>query len=214
MPDTAADERRSTPVLGSRDQRLVDGQVMLTQATRTLLYGESAPPFPRYREGLRPELEPALPRLVAGARPGLATAMALMRAVANLESRPWDGEDRDEHRILASGAATPLERARLLALLSQMTGIASRICLLYRDREPRFHAVCELGIMGAWALFDPLANQAFLVTHHPYASAWDLMRRPAIVDSHPEHGRKPTIDSSFYRTVGIVAFEPVCREHS
>ncbi len=206
MPDAAADERRRTPLLGSRDQRLVDSQVMLTPATRANLYEEWAPSTPTYQQGQQPALERVLPELTANVRPGLATAVTLTRAVSRLQSRVWDREDRDESEILASATATPLERVRLLAMLCQMTGIASRICLLYRDEEPCFHTVCELGIMGTWALFDPLANQAYLVTHHPYASAWELMRRPAIADGHAEHGRKPTIDSSFYRTIGIAAY--------
>ncbi|HLZ72095.1 MAG TPA: transglutaminase domain-containing protein [Dehalococcoidia bacterium] len=231
--DPAADLRpRLAP--GGCDARLLDRQLLLTPQTMprlyggeaTLLYarfgvsptasetqrpsgGEFTPLEPQLLPGKRPVLDAAAQELAGNARPGLARATALNRALARLRPIDFDGRDRAEEAILASGEATPLERARLLALLAQAAGIASRVCLLYREpaAQPAFHAVCELFIMGAWAVFDPLAGQLFLMTHRPYASAWDLARDPQIAARHPEHGRKPTLDASFYRTVGIANVE-------
>ncbi len=219
---------------GGRDARLLDRQLLLTPETMprlyggesTLLYarfgvspttevtrrpsgGEFTPIEPQLRTGARPELDAAVRELAGDARPGLARATALNRALARLRAIDFDGRDRAEEAILASGGATPLERARLLALLAQAAGLASRVCLLYREPPdaPAFHAVCELFIMGSWTVFDPLAGQLFLMTHRPYASAWDLLRDPKIAARHPEHGRKPTLDASFYRTIGIANVE-------
>ena len=41
-----------------------------------------------------------------------------------------------------------------------------------------------------------------------YASAHDILLRPQIVDSHPDHGRLPTVDSSYYRVITIVPADP------
>lgn len=219
---------------GGRDARLVERQLLLTPETMPRLYGGEAtllyarfgvsptapasqqpsggtftPLQPLLRPAARPELEAAVQALAGEARPGLARASALNRALARLRATELDGRDRSEEEVLRSGAATPLERARLLALLAQAGGIASRVCLLYREPadEPAFHAVAELFVMGAWAVFDPLAGQLYMMTHRPYASAWDLMRDPQIAARHPEHSRKPTLDASFYRTVGIANVE-------
>jgi hypothetical protein len=113
------------------------------------------------------------------------------------------GQDRSAEEILRSGAATPIERARLLAALARSAGLCARVGLLYRDEEPSFHAVCELGVMASWTAFDPLAGQFFIMTHRPYASIWDLMRHPPVLDRHPEHGRKATIDSSYYVAAAV-----------
>ncbi len=191
---------------GGRDQRLLDRQVLLTTTTKVLLYEAPVVSEPAYLRGASPPLENMVAELTAGKRPGLATIVALSRAVSHLRERPYDAHDRSEAEVFASGEATAIERARVLAAAAQVSGIAARLCLLYgTGPEPAFHAVCELGVMGNWAVFDPLANQSYLVTHHPYASAWDLLRRPAIVDAHPEHGSKPTIDSAFYRVIGIAS---------
>lgn len=219
---------------GGRDARLLERQLLLTPETMPRLYGGEAtllyarfgvsptspatrqpsggsftPLEPSLRPGSRPALEAAVHGLAGEARPGLARATALNRAMARLRAIAFDGRDRSEEEILGSGEATALERARLLALLAQAAGIASRVCLLHREppADPAFHAVAELFIMGAWAVFDPLAGQLFLMTHRPYASAWDLMRDPQIAARHPEHDRKPTLDASFYRTVGIANVE-------
>ncbi len=192
---------------GSHDRRLLDGQVLLSHATQLHLYSDFTSASPINRAGTAPVLERAVAELLVGIRPGLASAAALMRVVSRLSSREDDREDRTEAEILAAGSATTLERARLFAVLAQVAGIAARVCLLYRQQEPAFHAVNELRVMDTWAVFDPAANQNYLVTHHPYASAWQIMRRPAIVDSHPEHGRKPSIESSFYGAIGIANIE-------
>ncbi len=196
---------RDTLAPGGRDQRLLDHQVMLSLATKDRLYADPVPSEPGYRPVTTVSIEKLVADLTVGLRPGLATIVALTRAAFRLQGRPYDGLDRSEAEIYHSGTATAIERARLLAVTAQVAGIASRICLLYRAAgdQPPFHAVCELRVMGTWAVFDPLANQSFLVTHHPYASAWEIMRRPAVADMHPEHGRKPTLDSSFYRVIGI-----------
>lgn len=220
MPDEAATAPVASVVIvrvrdltapGSRDRRLIDAQVLLSFDTRRRLYANFTPAEPAYVRGARPELEEVVGELTAGVRPGLATAIGLTAAVSRLESTPMHGVDRTEEEVWRAGAATPLERARLLATLAQIAGIGSRICLLYRDAEPSFHAVCELRIMDAWSVFDPFANQYFVLSHQPYASAWDINQRPAIVDRHTAHGRKPTVDSSFYRTVGITNIEQAPR---
>jgi hypothetical protein len=199
---------RNLTVPGSRDRHLIDTQVLLSFDTHRHLYDRFTPAEPAYIRGSRPALEQAVAELTAGVRPGLATALVLTAAVSRLLPVAMDGGgDHSEEDVWRAGAATPLERARLLATMAQLAGIGSRICLLYRDAEPSFHAVCELRIMAAWSVFDPLANQYFVLGHQPYASAWDIKQRPAIVDRHPAHGQKPTVDSSFYRTVGIANIE-------
>lgn len=189
-----------------RDARLLDTQALLTPATAPRLYeGEFTPTAPPLVAGARPEIAAAVAAMRGDARPGLATAAALTRAVARLRAIPFDGRDRAEEDALRSGEATPLERARLLALLAQAAGLGARLCLLYRPgMASDFHAVAELWIMNAWSVFDPLAGQSYLRAHRGYATAWELNRAPVLVDQHPEHGRKPTIDSSWYRTIGIV----------
>jgi transglutaminase-like putative cysteine protease len=196
------------PLLGERDRRLLAAQRFLDRGTQPQLYGEPTPAQAPFPAGSRPRLEEAARRLAGEARPGLATAVALTTAVFRLAERASDGSDRDDDTVLDSGQATPLERARLLAALCRVARLAARLCLLYRDQEPGFHAVCEVQIMGRWSLFDPFANQFFHLSHLGYASAWDVMRRPAIVDAHPEHGRKSTIDSSFYHTVAVADLPP------
>jgi len=191
---------------GGRDRRLLDRQVLLTGPSRAALY-DGPVAVPSYPAGSLAGLEAAARRLANGARPGLATAAALTRALARLSVRDGDRGDRSATDILASREATVLERARTLALLAWITGTPARVCLLYRDTQPDFHAVAEVIVMDSWAVFDPLAGQFYLVTHHPYASAWDIKRRPAIADGHPDHGRKPTVDSSFYRSVCIAPIE-------
>lgn len=203
---STADALRDRLAPNSRDRRLLDRQVQLTPETRPALY-EGDAPRPAYVTGTLPQLERTAASLTTGARPGLATAAALTRALARLSPCDVSAQDRSVTDILASGEATAIERARALATLATVCGIPARLCLLYRDQQPGFHAVAELRIMASWAVFDPLAGQYYLVTHHPYASAWELMRRPAIADSHPDHGRKPTVDSSFYRTAYIAAIE-------
>src|SRR5581483_1608794 len=143
---------------GGRDARLVDRQLLLTPETMPRLYGGEAtllyarfgvsptapaarhpsggdftPRQPTLRPGERPELEAAVRELAGEARAGLARATALNRAVARLRPIAFDGRDRGEEEILRSGEATPLERARLLALLAQAGDLASRVCLLYRE---------------------------------------------------------------------------------
>ena len=201
-----ADALRVKLAPGGRDRRLLDRQVLLTGSSRAALY-DGPVAVPSYPAGSLPGLEAAAQRLAIGARPGLATAAALTRALARLSVRDGDAGDRSATEILASGEAAPLERARTLALLAWITDIPARVCLLYRDTQADFHAVAELRVMDSWAVFDPLAGQFYLVTHHPYASAWDIKRRPAIADGHPDHGRKPTVDSSFYRSVCIAPIE-------
>ncbi len=213
MPDASQTEPltavlrrlRETLAPAGRDRGLLDRQVLLTAATKERLYAAAVTSEPAYRPGTNVALEQIVAELTADRRPGLASVVALTRGASRLRERPFDGQDRSEVEVFVSGAATALERVRLLAVAAHLCGIAARICLLYgaTGSRPTFHAVCELGIMGGWAVFDPLANQSYLVTHHPYASAWDLMRRPAIVDAHPEHGAKATIDSSLYRVIGI-----------
>lgn len=198
---------RLLPLLGATDREIVLGQRFLERATRAALYGQpTLPEAPHV--GSQPRLEQEARRIAGDARPGLATAVALTKAVSRLAVHPADGADRDADAVFTSGAATPIERARLLAALCRVSGLAARLCLLYRDQPPDFHAVCEIGIMGRWSLFDPLANQFFHLSHVGYASAWDIMNRPAIVDGHPEYGRKPTIDSSFYRVVAVADLAP------
>lgn len=192
---------------GSHDRRLFDTQVPLNRDTAAALYDGFTPVTPPPQRAA-PELEAVVHALTPGVRPGLATATALVRYLARLPEREPDGVDRSPGQVLAAGTASALERARLLAALAQLAGIAARICLLYRKDGPAFHAVGELRIMAAWSVFDPLAGQCFMVPHHPYASAWEIMRRAAIVDRHPEHGRKPTVDAAFYRTVAIANADP------
>ncbi len=198
------------PRLGEIDRELLRAQRFLDRTTYDTLYGE--PPVTDERtDGMPPAIVEASQRLAGEARPGLATAVALTKAVSRRAERPYDGSDRASTAVLESGEATTIERARLLAALCRARGLAARLCLLYRDGQPNVHAVCEIGVMGRWSLFDPLANQFFHLSHVGYASAWDVMNRHAIVDGHPEHNYKPTIDSSFYRVVAIAELPPTSR---
>jgi hypothetical protein len=187
----------------SCDSALIDSQIFINVETAPALYAAPAAGPTLRPAGSRPEIEAMVQREAGEQRPGLATAAALTRAVSRLTPRAPHGLDRSPEQIRRSGDATALERARLLAVLARAAGLIARVCLLYREAEPAFHAVVEIRIMDAWTVFDPLANQFFIMTHRPYASAWDIQRQPAVVDRHPDHGRKTTVDSSFYRTVGI-----------
>ncbi|HZU77383.1 MAG TPA: hypothetical protein VFA70_11505, partial [Dehalococcoidia bacterium] len=186
-----------------RDRALLDRQELLSADSARRLYGERARDAGGYAPGSRPELEAAAARFAGHARPGLATAAALCVAASRLTERPLGAEDRTEEEILASGTATWLERARTLARLAQVRGLTARICLLYGRAPERFHAVCEVSIMNAWAVFDPLAGRYYVFPHRGYASALDLVRHPEILDKHPDHGRLTTLDAAFYRLLAI-----------
>lgn len=206
LPPTAA--RVLTPLrssLGARDQRLIDGQRFLDRTTQAELYGDPTAAAALDRSAAAGRLVETARRLAGEVRPGLATAVALTGAVSRLAERTPDGDDRNPEQILAAEAATAIERARLHGSLCRALGLPARLCFLYREDPPSLHAVCELRVMNRWSVFDPLANQFFPLSHVGYASAWDIMGRPAIVDGHPDHGRKPTIDSAFYRTVAIAS---------
>jgi hypothetical protein len=190
-----------------RDARLLLRAHLLTPASAKALYEQRPPGTPTYTAGSRPDLETRARAIARDARPGLGTTAALVDGVSKLEARERADSDRTEEAILGSGGATVLERVRALAALAQASGLDARICVLLNERDAAVHAVCEIGIMNGWTVFDPLAARYYLYPHRGYASALDILRRPEILDNHPDHGRLPTVDSTYYRDIAIADLE-------
>lgn len=207
-PLIAAELARDPHRPDSVDAVLLDRQVRLTAWSHAALYAVPDDP-PRYQPGSRPELERHLRDALGEAFHPVQIAAALTRFCARLSDR----SDTDplfggtEEQIIERGSSTAAERARLLGALAQAAGLHARVVFLMRTDPVERHAVTEILLPRQWCVFDGYSGRYFARLKSLYASAWDIQRRPELVDHHPDHGRQRYIDSAYYRHAGIAAYD-------
>lgn len=200
---------------------MLDRQIPLTGATRSLLYG-AEPAAASVASGDRPRLDAIVAQIAAAHPQRLARLVALTRWCSRIPrdypspgrstaargygdfgTFQWGGS---EEMVIAKGSPWPQEIARVLATLLQRAGIPARLVFLYRAEPPRLHTAVEAWALGGWGVCDACANRCYVWPHHGYASAAVLQQQPRLVDQVPEHGHNPYVDSAFYRTVAIAEY--------
>lgn len=206
---------------GTIDRELLDAQVMLAGGNEGTFYG--GPPTVAAPRG-RPWLEAITEQVTAAALNDSQRASALLRWVARVPATYPEGTPGTrggfwgdfstflcggtEEEVVRKGSPLAAELSRVLVTLAGLAEVPGRLVFLYADRPPYRHTVAELYVRGRWSVFDPVSDRTFLWSKHGYASAWEIQRMPRLVDSLQDHGRLPYVDSRFYATVAIAAYDP------
>lgn len=212
----AADPHRP----GSVDAVLLDQQIALTPRNQPALY---APPAstPAYPRGSRPELERWVDEAVTGLIHPVQKATALTRFCTRIP-RQFPTPERStasgvhdgfgaylcggaEEDVVKNGSPLAAERARVLCVMAQIAGLPARLVFLARPDNAERHTVTEI-FLDRWCVFDGFTGTFYPRPKSLFASAWDVQRQPAIVDSSAEHRRQRYADSAFFRCIGIAAY--------
>jgi hypothetical protein len=209
---------------GSVDRRLIDAQTLVTTENQAELYRPPGAPAGAQRWP-RPWLDEIVAELTAGSVHAMQRAVALRGWVASVPRQFPEGgiSSRDgywghgyrrflsggaEEEVIHKGSPLAIELCRVLVTMASLAGLPARIVLLYADQRPFRHAVVEIHLNGRWSVFDVISNRTFAWPKHGYASAWEIARMPALIDSLQDHHRLRYVDSRFYRTIAIAEYDP------
>jgi hypothetical protein len=206
---------------GSVDAVLLDRLIPLTPETHDALY--AAPSRPNYVPGSRPELERYVRETLADIVHPVQAAIALTRFCALIPRRfptverstetGFYGDFRSflcggtEEEVIKKGSPLAVERARVLCAMAQVAGLPARIVFLARTDPPARHAVAEIWLPDRWCAFDGFEGRFYVLPKRLYASVWDARQMPEVVDHHPDHGHRRYVDSAYFRTAAVAAYD-------
>lgn len=210
---------------GSVDSALLDEMVKLVPETAGYLYTKYTPLTIKYRKGSRPYLEEIV-REVAVRGGDETRAKALMHWCSLIPDNfptPKKSTNKGfwttdttlfggtEEELIKRGTEICTELARVLCVLAQVAGMPARLAALFDMRRKNWgHGVTEIYVrtrrQSGWAVFDATSDVCYQMPDGRLASAWDLRNDPKVVDSHPEHGKKPYVYGRIYRCSAIVNY--------
>ena len=194
---------------GTVDHVFFHQAVVLTEETAEALYRDFTPLDQPCTQGTRVFLEKIVDVVTAGLKTDRQKAIALCdwvrdipRTYPNLHGEPFHGGAEEE--VIRKGSNMCNEMARVLAILAQIAQIPSRYIghmTAFDFDDPNSgsgHGVNELYIEGAWTYFD-IRGKFFQKSDGQFASAWDLIRNPSIIDKQPPDvlshmGRSASLD--------------------
>ncbi|MCY4113063.1 MAG: hypothetical protein OXG33_03860 [Chloroflexi bacterium] len=169
---------------GTVDFQLRRDLVLLCPQTAEFLYRSYTPERTTYVAGSRPELEDVVRRATTGAETPADKALALMRFCRDVHQEAGREPSHDvyvyggtEEELIAKGEWLCEGLSRLYVPLCEVAGIPGRI--IYHVIGG--HVTAEV-FVGSWAYVDPRMGVYFHKPEGGFASAWDLMNDPAIMD--------------------------------
>lgn len=181
---------------GSVDHVLFEQAVALQPATVEYLYSAFTPLRQPFTPGTRPFLERLTARITEGLRSEREKALALMDWTWRIRVNyvhpgyePFHGGAEEE--VVRKGSDMCNEMARVMIVMAQIAGIASRYVghmtpLDYDNpASGSGHGVCEFHVEGGGAYFD-VRGRYFEKADGRLASAWDLVCDPGLVDRQSE----------------------------
>lgn len=188
---------------GSVDHAFFDQALILHDDTADYAYTAFTPLDQPYVRGSRCFLEKIVAHVTAGLRTPAEQAIALNDWVRDLPliypRSSWGGfgeigepfHGGAEEEVIRKGSSMCNEMARVLGILAQIAGFPSRYVghmtpIDYDNpRSGTGHGVNEIFIDGQWAYFD-IRGRYFLKDDGSFASAWDLIQDPGLVDRQSE----------------------------
>ncbi len=189
---------------GTVDHVFFDHAIVLHEETADYLYTQFTPVVQPYTHGTRVFLEKIAGTVTAGLGSERDKAIALMDWVCELPRTytraAWLGgaasgdlfHGGTEEEVVRKGSNMCNEMSRVLGILAQIAGLASRYVghmtmIDYDDpKASTGHGVNEIYVEGAWAYFD-IRGRFFERSDGRLASAWDLMRDPSLLYRQPPH---------------------------
>lgn len=183
---------------GTVDAVFFDQAMVLHEQTAEYLYSKFTPVPQTYIKGSRPFLEKVVRQVTAGQTSELGKALALLDWVRDLSvtygagPAPGGGfsdifHGGAEEEVIRKGSDMCNEMSRVLGILAQIAGLASRYVghmtpIDYDDSTSGTgHGVNEIFIDGCWAYFD-IRGRYFIKADGTLASAWDLLQDPGLYD--------------------------------
>ena len=186
---------------GTVDFQLRRKLVVLCPQTADFLYRVYAPIRASYAAGSRPELEDVVRRATSQARTPEEKALALMRFCRDVHQevgREPSHEDYvyggTEEELIAKGEWLCEGLSRLYVALCEVAGIPGRI--VYHVIGG--HVTAEV-FVGTWAYVDPRMGVYFRRADGSFASAWDLMNDPSIMDQQNDAVKRDVSYQSTWR---------------
>jgi len=188
---------------GTVDHAIFDQSIVLHEDTADYIYSEFTPLDQPYQPGSRVFLEKIVATVTDGLDNDADKALALLdwcRDIPVIYARgggqfgegagePFHGGAEEE--VIRKGSTMCNEVARVLGILAQIAGIPSRhvghmTMIDYDDPQSGTgHGVNELYVDGRWAYFD-IRGRYFLKADGTFASAWDLLQDPGLVETQNE----------------------------
>lgn len=212
---------------GTVDHIFFDEALVLHEETVEHAYTDFTPLDQPYAAGSRPFLEKVARQVTDGLTRERDKALALLDwcvAIPTTYSRAgWGGFGESpepfhggaEEEVIRKGSGMCNEVARVLGILAQIAGLASRYVghmtpIDYDNpASGTGHGVNEIHVDGGWAYFD-IRGRYFLKRDGTFASAWDLLEDPDLVDRQPPEvlaHRCPRSDHSvagkYYRSPAV-----------
>ncbi len=194
------------------DTQMTHDQVRLCEATAEYLYSEYTPLDNRYEKGSRLELEKYVTEAIEGAESQRERALAIMRFVRDMPlMKPSDervgAKDSfsggTEEAVIGKHSAMCNEQARVFCVMCQVADVPAR----YVGHYVGGHGVMEAYFDGGWAYFDN-RGKYFLKSDGSFASTWDIICEPTLIDSQSEKVRGEIVEGVDYSTTRIY-FSPV-----
>ena len=201
--------RNDTHARGSVDLVLAERMIRLCSETARYMYEIYTPTKLRCVSRSRPELESWLAVAAAGATTDEEIVDAICRFCSALEgSAPSELDDMlfggTEEEIIERGSEWCTDVARVACVLSQVAGLPARIVSLFDLQRAHWgHEIIEVYRNCVWGSADPLTN---VVYRHPDgrpATAWELMKSPALVEAHWRSEATPYTRTSQFTGVAV-----------
>jgi hypothetical protein len=167
------------------DIQVIAGQLILNRTTAGHIYTKYTPLKLRYKPGSRPFLEKVLDSVVRPRMGEQEKFLAILRRCRDNRdaARPaiqfYGGT---EEELIKRGAIMCNEISRVFVVLCQIAGLPARLMASHITG----HMMAEVFVGGTWAWCDPMRGMHMLRDDGGFASAWDLMNDPGIVDRQTE----------------------------
>lgn len=196
--DVKVSERFYPPGTADWDQKAT--QVVLNEETAEYLYSRFTPLTTSYETGSRPVLERILARILAPGMGDREKLFAILRyclhdfqkEYPNILPRHTIILNALEEELLKFNGGHCEDRARLIICLTQMAGLPSRFVASASYWDPLNdytlvggHAMVEICVDRRWAYFDSLRDFHCVLPDGRFASLWDIVSRPEIVETQP-----------------------------
>jgi hypothetical protein len=163
------------------DIQVIAGQLILNRKTADYLYTRFTPLKLRYKPGSRPFLEKVLTAVVRPSMSGKEKFLAILRRcrdnrdAASPKIQFFGGT---EEELVKRGAIMCNEISRVFVVLCQIAGLPARLVASHITG----HMMAEVFVDGCWAWCDPMKGLYMLRDDGGFASMWDLVQDPGIVD--------------------------------